>query len=222
MEIIPNWHPFFVHFTIALFTTAGLFGVLSMVSKDESMAKRWMDVCRWNLWLAMIITLVTIGAGIQAYNTVDHDTPSHLAMTEHKNWALITGLILLAITTLSVLKFRNNDKANLVLVGVLLVGIGMVFATAYRGAELVYKYGLGVQSLPKVSGEGHDHVHADGANHDHGNNKPSMNGADSGHAHDSLDMGHDSLDSTTHDEQHQHKAPDKKVHVHEDGQSHTH
>jgi hypothetical protein len=45
----------------------------------------------WCLWLVGIIVIGTILAGLQAYNTVKHDSASHLAMTAHRNWALLTA-----------------------------------------------------------------------------------------------------------------------------------
>ena len=40
---------------------------------------------------------------------------------------------------------------------VLFVVQGMLLSTAWRGAELVFRYGLGVMSLPQAEDVGHDH-----------------------------------------------------------------
>ncbi|NOR51996.1 MAG: hypothetical protein GQ470_05195, partial [Gammaproteobacteria bacterium] len=34
--------------------------------------------------------VLTVASGLYAYNTVAHDTPSHAAMTLHRDWALAT------------------------------------------------------------------------------------------------------------------------------------
>jgi hypothetical protein len=39
----------------------------------------------------------------------------------------------------------------------LLIVQGMLLSTAWHGAEVVYRYGIGVISLPQEEGEGHDH-----------------------------------------------------------------
>jgi uncharacterized membrane protein len=42
VEIIPNWHPIFVHFTVALFSTAtGLFILGAVAGKREWSKTRW-------------------------------------------------------------------------------------------------------------------------------------------------------------------------------------
>lgn len=43
---------------------------------------------------------------------------------------------------------------TLLLTPVILLGI-----TGWKGGHLVYQYGIGVASLPQVSGDGHDHDH---------------------------------------------------------------
>lgn len=35
----------------------------------------------------------------------------------------------------------------------------LVMITAWHGAEVVYRYGIGVLSLPKSEGKGHQHSH---------------------------------------------------------------
>ncbi|MCF6301365.1 MAG: hypothetical protein L3J52_09655 [Proteobacteria bacterium] len=54
---------------------------------------------------------------------------------------------------------------SLFVIAFLLLGI-----TAFKGGELVYRYGLGVMSLPEVEGEGHAHGGSNGDG-DHGKTK---------------------------------------------------
>ena len=98
VEIIPNWHPIFVHFTVALFSTAtGLF-VLGTVAGKKEWSKTVLTAAHINLWLGALATIATIAAGLYAYNTVNHDAPSHLAMTDHRNWAFGTAALFALIT----------------------------------------------------------------------------------------------------------------------------
>ena len=90
IEIIPNWHPVFVHFTVAMFSLSTLFYVLSHITANSELQKQWLIVAKWNLWLGAVISIITVAAGWQAYNSVAHYTPSHLAMTDHRNWAMAT------------------------------------------------------------------------------------------------------------------------------------
>ena len=161
IEIIPNWHPVFVHFTVALLSVSlGLFALSLLVKCDQAVL-----VAKWNLWIGAGISLLTLAAGIYAYNTVAHDTPSHEAMTEHKNLALITLGLLLPVVVWSVMLHRKGKNFGAGFVVLFLVVGGMLLSTAWHGGELVYRYGLGVMSLPKA--DEHDHAgHSHGGHHD--------------------------------------------------------
>lgn len=97
-EIIPNWHPILVHFTIGLLSISALLYLAGLVLKKENL----LIAARWNLWIGTTITVGTVLAGLYAYNTVAHDAPSHAAMTDHRNWALVTAgtFVLLALWAL--------------------------------------------------------------------------------------------------------------------------
>ena len=84
IEVIPNWHPIFVHFTIGLLLVSTLLYVVGFTLKCENL----LIAARLNLWLGSLITIATVLAGLNAYNTVAHDSASHLAMTDHRNWAI--------------------------------------------------------------------------------------------------------------------------------------
>jgi uncharacterized membrane protein/thiamine kinase-like enzyme len=163
-EIIPNWHPTFVHFTIALFSIATLLIMSSLFIKNDFRLKI-LEAGYINLWLGCLFTFITVAAGFYAYNTVAHDEPSHTAMTDHRNWALITASIFLVLTLWSIKLYRNNKKQNLVFVACLMVATSLLSITGWKGAEAVYRYGLGVMSMPNADA----HKHMEGAtpmNHD--------------------------------------------------------
>ena len=163
-SILPNWHPIFVHFTVALFLTSiGLFAA-ARFAPTAAWRNNALIVARWNLWLGCAISLFTIAAGWYAYNTVTHDEPSHRAMTEHRNWALVTVALILTAAVFTWWKHRDHSEVSIGLLATLVLAAGMVVATAWHGGELVYRFGLGVMSLPKAESSGHEHGQA----HDHG------------------------------------------------------
>ncbi len=163
-EIIPNLHPVFVHFTVALLSLAvGLFIITPFVKSP--LKEQWQTVARWSLWFGAAITIFTGFAGLDAYNTVAHDTPSHLAMTDHKNWAIVTIVLFLLLAGWSIVLVRKGKKLGTAFVVCMLVAGGVLASTAWSGGEVVYRYGLGVMSLPKAEGEGHSHSHAGGGGH---------------------------------------------------------
>jgi len=165
LEIIPNWHPIFVHFTVALLSlSVGLFVITPFVKSP--LQQQWQIVARWALWFGAGFTVITGLTGLYAFNTVDHDTASHAAMTVHRNWAIAAISLFFLITVWSVIKIRRKQSLGTIFVIAMVIAGGVLGSTAWRGGEVVYRYGLGVMSLPKVEGEGHAHEHAAGQGHD--------------------------------------------------------
>jgi len=163
-ELIPNWHPIFVHFTVALTGTALFCFLASFLVNVQTLKQKLNILAYGNLWLAAGITLATIISGWLAYNSVAHDGPSHIAMTDHRNWALVTATLLF-VTALWALKPAKAKTGGGIL-AILLVAVGALLSvTAWKGGENVYRYGLGVASLPQSKGEGHAHEHAAGSDH---------------------------------------------------------
>lgn len=165
IEIIPNWHPIFVHFTVALFSTSVGFYTLSYLCNKFNIFKNLTSdfevVARWCLWVVGIIVIGTVLAGLYAYNTVNHDEPSHLAMTNHRNWAIPTGIAMVIVAIWSLWRTYKRQALSITFIIALLIVQGLLLSTAWRGAELVFRYGLGVMSLPKSEGEGHNHKHGE-------------------------------------------------------------
>lgn len=189
IEIIPNWHPIFVHFTVALFSISTLLYVLSHVTSNEQLQSQWYTVARWNLWIGAAITVITVAAGWQAYNSVNHDAASHAAMTIHRNWAMGTASFFILLAIWSGVLHRAGKVRNWLFVGLMVVACGTLLSTAWLGGEAVYRFGLGVMSLPKSEGEGHDHAHADGEGHGTTSGKTAEKMKND--AHDNADGHHD-------------------------------
>lgn len=217
IEIIPNWHPIFVHFTVGLLSTSIGFFLLAYLVKNQRWREQWLTVAYWNLWLGGGFAVITGVAGWFAFNSVNHDTPSHEAMIEHRNWALVTLAVVIPLALWSWWKYRAGVKVNVIFLGLLLLTGGLLLSTAWHGAELVYRYGLGVKSLPKAEGEGHGHAHADGKGH----GSDAMPAAPTPNATMVKPPHHD--DEHAHDEQHM-EPPAKKPppHVDDPAKPHTH
>ncbi len=164
-EIIPNWHPVFVHFTIALLSLAvGLFVVMPFVKSP--LKEQWQTVAFWALWFGAGFTVITGLTGLYAYNTITHDTPSHVAMTDHRNWAIVTIVVFMVLAAWSIICVRKSAVPGAVFVIFMVIAGGFLASTAWHGGEVVYRYGLGVMSLPKIETEGHSH--SSGEDHMHG------------------------------------------------------
>ncbi len=93
IEIIPNWHPIFVHFTVALLSVAVLLQLVASRLPATTVRDELTVVARWSLWLGTLLAIATATTGWIAYNSVAHDEVSHAAMTDHRNWALVTHCV---------------------------------------------------------------------------------------------------------------------------------
>ena len=213
IEIVPNWHPIFVHFTVALLTIAAILHVAALLVSKPELKTQLQTTGQWNLWLGVLISIITVLAGWFAYNSVNHDTASHLVMTQHRNIALVTMGLFVVLAIWSWFGYRKGLAITWLFTILLLIATSVLAVTAWYGGEIVYRHGLGVMSLP----ESDKHGHAAGEAHDHGT-------ADGHEAEDHEPM----RESTTHDdmlgEDHTHdslsKDP-KPAHDHEHGE-HTH
>lgn len=165
IDVIPNWHPIFVHFTVGLLIVAVTLHLLLHFVSHSGLKSQWAIVARWNLWIGTGLTLITVAMGWYAFYTVNHDTPSHLAMIEHRNWAMATLAAFLGIAAWEYYLHRHGKSKGWSFTGMLVLAAGLLMSTAWHGGELVYRYGLGVMSLPKSEGAGHDHDHGEGEGH---------------------------------------------------------
>ena len=162
IEIIPNWHPIFVHFTVALLHVSVGFFILAWIMKKHRWRDQWLHVAHWNLWIGAGFSLITVMAGWIAFNSVAHDAPSHAAMTLHRNWGVTSLAWILPFALWSIGRYRAGKVPNKTFLVVALIMLGLVASTGWRGGELVYRYGLGVMSLPKSEGKDHGHGHGHG------------------------------------------------------------
>lgn len=168
-EIIPNWHPVFVHFTVSTLSLAVVFYCLAYALRNKASYVTVKTFADWNLWLGSGFSVVTAIAGWLAYNSVAHDGPSHAAMTDHRNWALAALALFVVIAIWAFFRNRSDKIINIGFTIITLIAFLLLASAAWRGGEAVYRYGLGVMSLPLVEEgqDGHNHEHAEGAEHGH-------------------------------------------------------
>jgi uncharacterized membrane protein len=194
IEIVPNWHPIWIHFAIALLITAAgvylLFGWRSERSGEGPPAA--LIVSRWLLWLGTLAALAALLTGFWASNSVQHDDLGHANMLVHRNWA-IASVVLFGIVALVEFWRRNRTRASVISALLLLAGSAAIAKTGLEGGENVFEHGLGVQRLPQVTEAGHEH-----GGHDHGGPEAEQQlesaGEEpaAGHQHEHADTAHES------------------------------
>lgn len=195
IEILPNWHPVFVHFSVSLLTISVLAFFVSNIARTYNTQFQARLFGRWCLWLGLLFSIGTVAAGVYAYYTVDHDTPSHIVMTTHRNLAIGTFVVFFILSIWSLINYRSDYEEGKSFLVTSLAGLVLLMVTSWHGGELVYRYGLGVQSLPQVTGEGHAHDHGDHAH-----------GQDTGHTN-TLMEGQGMTESNSQDHQHNSDQP---------------
>ena len=135
LNILPNWHPIFVHFTVALLTVAaGMHLVSHFVTRPE-LRNQLTIAARWNLWIGIAATLLTVAAGWYAFNTVNHDAPSHLAMIEHRNWATSTLAVFLVIAAWEYYFYRHGKGKGWLFTALLVIAASLLLSTAWHGMD---------------------------------------------------------------------------------------
>jgi uncharacterized membrane protein/ketosteroid isomerase-like protein len=157
IEIIPNWHPIWVHFAIALLTTgAGIYLLLGWKGRNSGTPLNAMIVARWMLCLGAAAGLVALLTGYLASTSVAHDDLAHANMMVHRNWAYASTTIFVVAAILEFIR-RNQVRASFLSALLLVAGGFTLVMTGLEGAENVYEHGLGVQRLPVLSTHEHDH-----------------------------------------------------------------
>lgn len=144
IDIIPNWHPVFVHFTIALYTTAAMLFAVHIGIAKISWGGVALTAARVNLWLGAAVTIVTVAAGIQAFLSVPHSEAQAALMVDHRNWAITTAIIWWIAALWTAWSARRNQRGQYALIVMLAAAMIPLLVTAWKGGELVYRHGVGV------------------------------------------------------------------------------
>lgn len=169
-EIIPNLHPWLVHFPIALVSASALFHVAAIATRGKACASHCAILAHGLLWLGALAAIPTAIFGWQAFNSVNHDEVGHAAMLLHRAWALATLAILVVLAGWDAWRHKADEIPVWWFSGAVIGAWCMVAATAWHGGELVYRHGLGVMALPQITSDGnhdHDHDHEHHYAHEH-------------------------------------------------------
>jgi len=139
---MPNWHPLFVHFPLAILTLSAIFDFGGILFKRD-------DLNRFGWWclLAGVTGLfVTVTTGLFAEGTVKISAAAQSTFEFHETLAFVV-----TAGFCSLLLWRVAGKTNLparlkiAYFALLTIGLVLMWVVAWFGGELVYKYGVGVK-----------------------------------------------------------------------------
>jgi len=147
LQSLPNYHPLFVHFPIALWTAAFLFEVAARVVPQEWISRETLHhIALASLALGALAAIPTVMTGWSAQEGVPPTGPAHDIKELHENLMVSASILsgILAAVGLFVLPRKPSAMLRTAfLAGLVLLVILMAFG-ADRGAMLVYHYGTGV------------------------------------------------------------------------------
>ncbi len=132
-------HPKMVHFPIALFFTALVFDVLSLVFRKKALHQSAIYLYVF----AALLTPLVVRTGIWEAERLHLNHP---LLTKHSLMAQRTMWV--SLMSLPVLWFLKNEFAKYfraVFLIVLLATVGLVAYTGHLGGQMVYEYGVGIE-----------------------------------------------------------------------------
>lgn len=149
----PDFHPIVVHFPIVFWVTATLLWLYAL-ARDSQTA--------WDFGLLMqifgvIAAAVTIATGFLATAKTGHDGPGHDLVHVHRDIMIYTSIYALLVTSLAVWKRYGSRATKAVLFALSILLVGALIYGADRGAELVFRYGIGVANETPPPSDHHHH-----------------------------------------------------------------
>lgn len=129
-------HPLIIHFPIALFVSAFIFEILSLVLKKELFHKT--ALC--NYIFGVLGACAAVAAAL-----LDGEFLKHIIFYQHRTLGYATaGFGVLSLIILLLAKKKSKKFFRILFFLILLLTTGLVSATGFYGGKLVYEYGIGV------------------------------------------------------------------------------
>lgn len=143
MNIFSNLHPFFVHFPIALFTTAFVFEIIGLTTKKEIFNKL-------ALYLIVSSIIGVFFAVLTGNNLGDKSTdPAFRSICDiHKESSSLAAYLMVAllIVKLIMLKFKKYEQAiKYISIGIFICATFAVLRAGYFGEKIVYEHAIELQ-----------------------------------------------------------------------------
>lgn len=144
---MPNLHPVFVHFPIALIAVITFCEIAALLTRRTIFREASVIMAIF----ALLGAIASVATGLAAEETVWHDDAGHELMEIHETVGLIFLGIIILYSTFRVV-FRNRyGITSWICTFLAVVGLGVVFYTGYLGGEMVFRHGVGVKAVELLS-----------------------------------------------------------------------
>lgn len=140
LHSVLNLHPLFVHFPIVLWLAALLFEAAAVWQRNDQTH----HVATWLLYLGTLAACFAVASGLQAGEAVAPGPSAH-ALEVHEEFMFTCLFIAVGLSAFAWFG-RQRPQQSLkwvLLIGMILLAVCLILGTD-RGAEMVYRYGLGV------------------------------------------------------------------------------
>jgi uncharacterized membrane protein len=144
IDMMPGWHPLIVHFPLALIVTAACALSLARVLSGERMAASLATLGTWNLCLGAIAVYVALGSGMAAVIDLHVGLAARQAISAHVKSAALTTLLVTLVAVWRGAGAAVAARPTWVFLVVLWAATAAAVVTGYRGAQNVYRHGIGV------------------------------------------------------------------------------
>jgi uncharacterized membrane protein len=159
----PRLHAALNDLPAALLLAAVLFDLAGAISKRPALRTAGF----WTMVLGAVGAAAAVLSGLQAEEHIAHGEAVHRVMETHEELGLITlGIFAVLALWRIVRENRMGSRERAVSLGLSLVGVAALFATATYGGRLVFEHAAGIptevlQAEMHERAEGHHH-HGDG------------------------------------------------------------
>ncbi len=158
----PNLHPFFVHLPVATIPLSLLFLTIALVAKRDALFGFGCLL----LYIGIVGMVAALVSGLWAADEMGHDSPGHGLVHTHRDYMYVaTGIGAVAGVVAFYVQRRSTVTKQWVLVAIVGILTAVISLGADRGAELVFRYGIGTAN--ETPSDGHDHSHAGDGGHQH-------------------------------------------------------
>jgi uncharacterized membrane protein len=162
-----NFHPYFVHFPIALLAMGVLWDILGVILHKDSLRNAgW-----WAQLFGVLAILAAVTTGLFAEGTVPHGEASHSIMETHKVLELTAAGIFLVLLIWRFMLRMSLPSRTIPLVlylGLAGAAVAVMLYGAHLGGRMVYEFGVGGTAVTQPESAGHHHEHGDEEEgHDH-------------------------------------------------------